>query len=123
MLRLPGVFEGGKVVDAMTSHMDIYPTICELAGIDEPHWLRGKSLLPLAKDGAEEIHDELFFEVNYHAAYDPMRAVRMQAALLPIPASLPRCRADMAPLFAAGWRKCIQPRWLLRFWEPWQWPP
>ena len=25
---------------------------------------------------SNEIHDELFFEVNYHAAYEPMRAVR-----------------------------------------------
>jgi len=61
----------------MVSHLDIFPTICELAGIEAPDWLRGKSLLPLVCDDAvADIHEELFFEVNYHAAYEPMRAVR-----------------------------------------------
>ena len=32
--------------------------------------------MPLADNSAAEIHDELFFEVTYHAAYEPMRAVR-----------------------------------------------
>jgi arylsulfatase A-like enzyme len=76
LLRLPGVFDGGRVVDAMTSHLDLYPTICELAGVDQPAWLRGRSLLPLARGEAAEIHEELFFEINYHAAYEPARAVR-----------------------------------------------
>jgi arylsulfatase A-like enzyme len=72
ILRLPGVFDGGRVVDAMTSHLDMFPTVCELAGVAAPAWLRGRSLVGI--DG--EIHDALFFEVNYHAAYEPMRAVR-----------------------------------------------
>jgi N-sulfoglucosamine sulfohydrolase len=63
-------------VDAMTSHLDIFPTLCDMIGIDPPDWLRGRSLLPLVSDGNTEIHDALFFQVNYHAAYDPMRAAR-----------------------------------------------
>lgn len=76
IMRNPDGFSGGKVVDGMVSHLDIFPTICELAGVDKPDWLRGKSLLPLISGEAREIHDELFFEINYHAAYEPMRAVR-----------------------------------------------
>lgn len=76
MMRMPGVFEDGKVVDGMTSHLDIFPTICEMVGIEKPDRLRGRSLLPFVQDNAEQVHDELFFEVNYHAAYEPMRAVR-----------------------------------------------
>jgi arylsulfatase A-like enzyme len=72
ILRLPGVFAGGRVVDAMTSHLDIFPTVCELAGVTKPAWLRGRSLMGMTG----EIHDELFFEINYHAAYEPLRAVR-----------------------------------------------
>lgn len=72
----PGGFTGGKVVDGMTSHLDIYPTLCEILGVDCPAWLRGRSLLPLVNDDADEIHDDLFFEINYHAAYEPVRAVR-----------------------------------------------
>jgi N-sulfoglucosamine sulfohydrolase len=76
IMRGPGGFTGGKVVDSMVSHLDIFPTLCKLADLEEPSWLRGKSLLPLMEEGSAELHEELFFEVNYHAAYDPMRAVR-----------------------------------------------
>jgi arylsulfatase A-like enzyme len=77
MLRGPGGFGGGKVCEAMVSHMDLYPTICELLNIDKPAWLEGKSLFPLIRGEAASIHDELFAEVNYHAAYEPKRAVRI----------------------------------------------
>jgi N-sulfoglucosamine sulfohydrolase len=76
IVRGPHGFSGGKVVDGMTSHLDIFPTICDLVGLDHPGWLRGRSLLPLVSGDAAEIHEELFFEVNYHAAYEPKRAVR-----------------------------------------------
>lgn len=76
IMRGPGGFDGGKAVDAMTGHMDIFPTVCELLRIPPPPWLRGKSLLPLLRGEREELHDALFFEVNFHAACEPMRAVR-----------------------------------------------
>lgn len=72
----PDVFTGGKVVNAMTTHLDIFPTICDVLAVDSPAWLRGHSLLPLVKGEVDDIHETLFFEVNYHAAYEPMRAVR-----------------------------------------------
>ncbi len=76
IVRGPSGFSGGKVVDSMVSHLDIFPTVCELAGVEQPDWLRGKSLLPLVEGTSQAIHDELFFEVNFHAAYEPLRAVR-----------------------------------------------
>jgi N-sulfoglucosamine sulfohydrolase len=78
IMRGPGGFTGGKVCDAMISHMDLYPTICELLNIEAPHWLQGRSLMPVIRGEKEQIHDELFAEVNYHAAYEPKRAVRTQ---------------------------------------------
>ena len=76
IMRGPGGFAGGKVVDAMVSQVDVFPTLCELLGIDQPNWLQGRSLMPLIRDEADEVRDELFAEVTYHAAYEPMRAVR-----------------------------------------------
>ncbi len=79
ILRGPGGFSGGKVIDAMVSQIDLYPTVCELAGIDAPEWLQGKSMVPLVQDndeGSAEINEAIFGEVNYHAAYQPQRAVR-----------------------------------------------
>jgi N-sulfoglucosamine sulfohydrolase len=74
IMRGPGGFSGGRVVDAMVSHIDIFPTICEMIGVPPPDWLQGTSLLPTLR--GEFIRDELFAEVTYHAAYEPMRAVR-----------------------------------------------
>ncbi len=76
ILRGPGGFSGGKVNDAMVSHLDLFPTICELLDIEKPGRLQGASLMPLIRGGAREIHEEIFAEVNYHAAYEPKRAVR-----------------------------------------------
>jgi arylsulfatase A-like enzyme len=76
MVRGPGGFEGGKVIDAMVSHVDVFPTLCELLEIDKPSWLEGVSFLPLVQGQAEKIREELYAEVTYHASYEPMRCVR-----------------------------------------------
>lgn len=72
----PDEFSGGKTVEAMVSNADLMPTICELAGIESPSGLDGKSLLPLLRGETKQLHEKLFFELTYHAAYDPMRGVR-----------------------------------------------
>jgi N-sulfoglucosamine sulfohydrolase len=76
LLRGPGGFLGGHVTDALVSHVDLYPTLCELAGASVPADTHGVSLLPLVRGEAESARDELFAELTYHAAYDPQRAVR-----------------------------------------------
>jgi N-sulfoglucosamine sulfohydrolase len=78
IMRGPGGFEGGRVIDALVSHLDIYPTLCDLAGVEHPPFLQGRSLLPLARREAGEIRDALFAEATFHAAYEPQRAVRTQ---------------------------------------------
>lgn len=75
-LRGPGGFEGGAICDAMISQMDIFPTLCDLLQIQPPPWLQGKSFLPVLQREVEEINEEIFAEVNYHAAYEPLRCVR-----------------------------------------------
>ncbi len=121
MLRGPGGFSGGKVCDAMVSQMDLYPTICELLNIEKPDWLEGKSLFPLIRGEASSIHDELFAEVNYHAAYEPKRAVRTQRynyirhygdKHTPV---LPNCDDGLSKnvWLKSGWRDTIVPRELL----------
>lgn len=76
MMRGPGGFLGGRVHDALVSHLDLYPTICDIATIDRPDWLEGESLVPLVHGEVDRIHEEVFAEVTYHAAYEPQRAVR-----------------------------------------------
>jgi N-sulfoglucosamine sulfohydrolase len=76
IVRGPGGFDGGKVIDGMVSHIDVFPTICDLVGIEIPPWVEGKSVLPLVRGEVDQIHEEIFAEVTYHAAYEPMRCVR-----------------------------------------------
>jgi N-sulfoglucosamine sulfohydrolase len=76
IIRGPGGFSGGHVTDALVSHVDLYPTLCEIAGAPVPDGVAGRSLLPHAAGEVAEIRDELFAELTYHAAYDPQRAIR-----------------------------------------------
>jgi len=79
IMRGPKGFTGGKVLDALVSQIDIFPTVCELAGIDRPDWVQGVSMVPLVAGqdgGADSIRDAVFADVNYHACYEPQRMVR-----------------------------------------------
>jgi arylsulfatase A-like enzyme len=76
IMRGPGGFEGGKVCDALVSQIDVFPTVCELAGIERPPWLQGRSIMPLIRGEAEEVNEAVFSEVTYHAAYEPLRCAR-----------------------------------------------
>ncbi|HEY5976515.1 MAG TPA: sulfatase [Solirubrobacterales bacterium] len=78
IMRGPGGFTGGKVVDSPVSHLDVYPTLCELAGVEQPDWLQGSSLMPLVRGEVESLHEAIFSETTYHAAYQPHRAARTE---------------------------------------------
>jgi arylsulfatase A-like enzyme len=76
VMRGPGGFTGGKVCDALLSQLDLYPTLCELLNIPRPEWLQGRSFLPVLRGETPEINEAIFAEVNFHASYEPKRAVR-----------------------------------------------
>lgn len=76
ILRHPRLIPRGAVTDALVSQIDLFPTICDLAGIDRPAWLQGNSLLPVIQDPRAEVNDRVFCEVSFHAAYEPQRGVR-----------------------------------------------
>ena len=78
ILRGPGGFTGGKVVNALVSQLDVYPTLCELAGVEVPEFVQGVSLMPLVRGEAANVRDAVFTELTYHAAYEPQRAVRTE---------------------------------------------
>jgi N-sulfoglucosamine sulfohydrolase len=76
IMRGPGGFHGGRVSEALISQIDIYPTICELVGLDCPDFLQGRSILPVMRKETAEVNDAIFAEMTYHAAYEPQRAIR-----------------------------------------------
>lgn len=71
--------ENNKVqmaTDSLISQIDIFPTLCDLNGLEKPEYLQGKSFVKIFDDVEEEINDYIFSEVTYHAAYEPMRCIR-----------------------------------------------
>jgi arylsulfatase A-like enzyme len=55
----PG-YNGGQVSPALTEFVDVYPTLCDLAGIDSPSTLHGKSLAPLMRDPDQAWKDSVY---------------------------------------------------------------
>jgi N-sulfoglucosamine sulfohydrolase len=78
IMRGPGM-PHGVVRDELVSQLDVFPTICEMAGIEAPPWLEGRSVLDLVS-GTEPpgTRSEIFSELTYHAAYEPQRAIRTE---------------------------------------------
>jgi arylsulfatase A-like enzyme len=78
IMRGPGAFGGGKVIDQPVTHLDVYPTLCEVADVEPPDWLQGESLIPLLRGETNVVHEATFAEMTYHAAYEPQRSVRTE---------------------------------------------
>lgn len=78
ILKIPvkNRYHATGVSEALVSQVDIFPTLCDLLEIPQPTWLQGESLGPLLRGEADEVRDVLFAEINYHAAYQPMRCAR-----------------------------------------------
>ena len=78
ILKYSGNLSKGKAIDALVSHLDVFPTICDILGLTPPEWLQGKSMVPLLEGKVDKIRDEIFSEVTFHAAYQPMRCIRTE---------------------------------------------
>jgi uncharacterized sulfatase len=50
IFAMPKMKMAGLQSDALTGLIDIYPTLCELAGVEPPHKLSGRSLRPQLED-------------------------------------------------------------------------
>lgn len=50
ILRFPGQEKRGVQTDAMIELVDLFPSLCDLAGIDIPQYMQGTSFVPLTKE-------------------------------------------------------------------------
>ncbi len=80
IVRLPG--QEPVVSDALVSHVDILPTMLELAGIERPECLHGRSLVPLLTGAADTVNERVMmgftrFAVNHDdwGEFYPIRAM------------------------------------------------
>ena len=63
MMSVPGMTRGQQC-RTMTEFVDIYPTVCELAGIEPPSWIDGTSLVPVLKNPRKRIKRYAFMQAN-----------------------------------------------------------
>ncbi|TVS11472.1 MAG: DUF4976 domain-containing protein [Planctomycetaceae bacterium] len=59
IVRAPGI-ESIGLSNSLIEFIDIYPTLCDLAGIDRPKHLDGKSFVEVLKDSDASIHEAAY---------------------------------------------------------------
>ena len=55
IIKYKGNPSAGKVKDSLVSHVDIYPTLCDMLGIPKPEWMTGTSMMPLLNNEKERL--------------------------------------------------------------------
>jgi len=65
-IRVPLVLAGpgipkGEIRDTYAYLLDLFPTLCEIVGIDIPASVEGRSLMPAIKDNNIKIRDSIYF--------------------------------------------------------------
>jgi arylsulfatase A-like enzyme len=65
-VRVPLIFAGPGIpedarTDAYAYLLDIFPTLCELTGLQRPASVEGRSLMPVIHDPATQVRDSLYF--------------------------------------------------------------
>jgi arylsulfatase A-like enzyme len=74
IIKAPG-FTAGQRSKALVEFVDLYPTICELAGLEPPYHLQGKSLVNVMKN-PKVAHKPAIF-ARYHGG-ETVRTARFQ---------------------------------------------
>ncbi len=77
IIRVPGMTRPGKKSDAVVETRDLFPTLCDLAGVPVPAFAEGQTLRPQLEDPAVPGHDAL----AYHSGKKTLRTDRWRLIL------------------------------------------
>ncbi len=64
VLAWPGQVPAGRIEERLVTGLDLFPTICDYAGVEPPPLLRGRSLRPLFSGPAPEWRTEIVASCN-----------------------------------------------------------
>lgn len=64
MMRVPGITPAGVKSDSLVEHVDFYPTLLELCGLDAASPLQGESIVPLLKNPERKGKDYAYTVVS-----------------------------------------------------------
>jgi arylsulfatase A-like enzyme len=84
VIRYPKLIKAGSVTDKMAINVDIAPTLLELAGVEIPKGMQGRSWVPVFKGEAAWRKDWYYHYYEYPDAHKvkPHRGVRTETAKL-----------------------------------------
>ena len=68
----PSIERAGETVRAFTEHVDVYPTLCDLCGLEKPSYLEGDSFLPLMQQ-PDRVWKEAVFAVRRPMPHDRIK--------------------------------------------------
>jgi len=66
VIKLPGIMPENHIIDELIQSIDIFPTILEIAQIDNDYTHFGKNLIPLIKGDLKKHRDAVFAEGGYN---------------------------------------------------------
>lgn len=69
LVRYPEVLKGGQTINHMIQNIDVAPTILELAGIQKPAQMQGRSFMPILKGEDVAWRDRIFYEYYWEYAF------------------------------------------------------
>ena len=77
IIRWPGA-KGGQVRKELVTTLDLFPTFCEVAGVQIPKSLPGQALKPIVHGASPKWRNYLFTEFHVHSNHNPwpQRTVR-----------------------------------------------
>ncbi len=79
VMRVPGSPSMGAERNALVSHIDVLPTLCDLLGLPRPEGLQGQAFTHLLTGEADApLRKEVFAEMNFHTSFEPARCIRTQ---------------------------------------------
>jgi arylsulfatase A-like enzyme len=76
LMRWPEAIPAHTRVSALTSHVDILPTLLDLLGLPIPDDVQGESMAVWATGGEGRARSYVYAEKNYTNYYDPTRMIR-----------------------------------------------
>ena len=81
LMRLPGGIAANTEHSQLLSHVDLFPTLCELSGAHVPDDLDGRSFVRVLGDPAAVVRTQVFAEMNWarrgsQLCYAPHRCLR-----------------------------------------------
>ena len=76
VVHFPAVIRESAITKSLVSVIDLSATCLELAGVERPESVQGRSFLPILRDPQAEVREVVFAEHNWHVYRNHERMVR-----------------------------------------------